>query len=292
MLGVQRYEVLGHGYKYKAGRSSMAATICYERHQHTVAPADSRRAIEPDRMIEREPRARLERGGMGWLRWSVRWIRLGTRDRVLILLDSSGHDQHENTMSDRRLHKSRANDTTYAPVASTSPRGGRAYTRTPYIQPSTSPAPVPSSSTPLVGRAPSGSRPRYSHVRSQSSVDYPRTETTQAVATGAIGGAFGPYSVSIRSMLLGRCSHVLHSTNTVLLQSLLHFPHLARHKGTADRVQSRALHTPLHSLTSRMRSGRNQCRRVNTRLVECPRRLRVRHPPLPARFSTTQKILN
>ncbi|QRW00570.1 glycoside hydrolase family 16 protein [Ceratobasidium sp. AG-Ba] len=98
-------------------------------------------------------------------------------------------------MSDRRLHKSRANDTTYAPVASTSPRGARAYTRTPYVQPSTSPAPVPSSSTPLVGRPQSGySRPRYSHVRSQSSVDYPRTETTHAVATAAIGGAFGPYS--------------------------------------------------------------------------------------------------
>ncbi|KAG8688587.1 hypothetical protein FRC09_012835, partial [Ceratobasidium sp. 395] len=96
-------------------------------------------------------------------------------------------------MSDRRLHKSRAHDTTYAPVASTSPRGARAYSRT-YVQPSTSPAPIPSSSTPLVGRAPSGSRQRYSHVRSQSSVDYPRTETTQAVATGAIGGAFGPYS--------------------------------------------------------------------------------------------------
>ncbi|KAB5596414.1 Beta-glucan synthesis-associated protein SKN1 [Ceratobasidium theobromae] len=93
-----------------------------------------------------------------------------------------------------RLRKSRAHDTTYAPVASTSPRGARAYSRT-YVQPSASPAPIPSSSTPLVGRPqPSGSRNRYSHVRSQSSVDYPRTETTQAVATGAIGGAFGPYS--------------------------------------------------------------------------------------------------
>ncbi|KAG8716446.1 hypothetical protein FRC11_008595 [Ceratobasidium sp. 423] len=94
-------------------------------------------------------------------------------------------------MSDRR-GRSRAYDTSYAPVQSTSPRGARAYNRTPYIQPSTSPAPMPSSSTThLVGKS---RRPGYSHVRSQSSVDHPHTETTQAVATGAIGGAFGPYS--------------------------------------------------------------------------------------------------
>ncbi|KAJ1309915.1 hypothetical protein OPQ81_006674 [Rhizoctonia solani] len=91
-----------------------------------------------------------------------------------------------------RSRKSRPYVPNYAPVQSTSPRGARAYSRTPYVQPSTSPAPMPSSSTThLVGRA---QRPGYSHVRSQSSVDYHRTETTQAVATGAIGGAFGPYS--------------------------------------------------------------------------------------------------